>query len=153
MDSLNSNLKGWMFFPNQPGVSMLILVILLMAGLYMMRSSVHYIITQLMTMIYSMFRIASRSLGQGALRLKARNRDVLLQLGKEEVEGKIEREFFRVNTMVERDLGKYPALQRLMSDQISHIDDDYKKSGQVLPPPPEWVEAVESVAKLKVNHK
>lgn len=153
MESLNSNLKEWMFFPDQPGVSMLILVILLMAGLYMMRPSIHYVITQLMGMIYSMFRIASRSLGQGAKKLKERNRDVLLQLGKEEVEGKIEREFFRVNTMVERDLGKYPALQRLMSDQIAHIDDDYKKSGQVLPPPPEWVEAVEAVAKLKVNHK
>ena len=153
MDSLNSSLEGWMFFPNQPGVSWLILVVLLMAGLYMMRPSIHYVITQLMTMIYSMFRIASRSLGQGAIKLKARNRDVLLQLGKEEVEGKIEREFFRVNSMVERDLGKYPALQRLMSDQISHIDDDYKKSGQVSPPPPEWVEAVESVAKLKVNHQ
>ncbi|TDJ62784.1 MAG: hypothetical protein E2O42_00035 [Nitrospina sp.] len=153
MESLNSNLKEWMFFPDQPGVSMLILVVLLMAGLYMMRPSIHYVITQLMGMIYSMFRIASRSLGQGAKKLKERNRDVLLQLGKEEVEGKIEREFFRVNTMVERDLGKYPALQRLMSDQIAHIDDDYKKSGQVLPPPPEWVEAVEAVAKLKVNHK
>ncbi|MCH7498682.1 MAG: hypothetical protein IH886_01510 [Nitrospinae bacterium] len=153
MESLNSNLKEWMFFPDQPGVSMLILVILLMAGLYMMRPSIHYVITQLMGMIYSMFRIASRSLGQGAKKLKERNRDVLLQLGKEEVEGKIEREFFRVNTMVERDLGKYPALQRLMSDQIAHIDDDYKKSSQVLPPPPEWVEAVEAVAKLKVNHK
>ena len=153
MESLNSNLKEWMFFPDQPGVSMLILVILVMAGLYMMRPSIHYVITQLMGMIYSMFRIASRSLGQGAKKLKERNRDVLLQLGKEEVEGKIEREFFRVNTMLERDLGKYPALQRLMSDQIAHIDDDYKKSGQVLPPPPEWVEAVEAVAKLKVNHK
>jgi len=153
MDSMNSSLKGWMFFPSQPGVSLLILVILLMAGLYMMRSSIHYLITQLMGMVYSMFRIASRSMGQGAKRLKDRNRDVLLQLGKEEVEGKIEREFFRVNAMVERDLGKYPALQRLMSDQISQIDDDYKQSGQVLPPPPEWVEAVESVAKLKVNHK
>jgi hypothetical protein len=142
MESLNSNFKEWMFFPNQPGVSVMILVVLLMTGMYMGRSSMHYVITQLMGMIYSMFRIASRSLGQGAKRLKDRNKDVLLQLGKEEVEGKIEREFFRVNAMV-----------RLMSDQISHIDDDYKKSGQVLPPPPEWVEAVESVAKLKVSHK
>lgn len=141
MDSMNSSLKGLMFFPDQPGISVLILVILAIAALFMMRSSIHYVITQLMGMIYSMLRIASRSLGQGAEKLKARNRDVLLQLGKEEVEGKIEREFFRVNTMVERDLGKYPALQRLMSDQISQIDDDYKKSGQVLPPPPEWVEA------------
>lgn len=153
MDSFNSGLNSWMFFPSQPGLSLLLLFILGMAGLYMMRSSMHRVITQLMGMVYSMFRIASRSMGQAAHRLKSRNRDVLLQLGKEQVEGKIEREFFRVNTMVERDLGKYPALQRLMSDQISQIDDDYKKSGQVLPPPPEWVEAVEAVAKLKVNHK
>ncbi len=142
-----------MFFPNQPGISVMILVFLVMTALYMGRSSMHYVITQLMRMIYSMFRITSRSLGQWATRLKDRNKDVLLELGKEEVEGKIEREFFRVNTMVERDLGKYPALQRMMSDQISHIDDDYKKSGQVLPPSPEWVEAVESIAKMKTNHK
>ena len=98
MDKLQSGLKGWMFFPNQPGVSLLILVILLMAALYMMRSSIHYVITQLMGMIYSMFRIASRSLGQGAIKLKERNREVLPQLGEEDVEGKIERGLFRGDT-------------------------------------------------------
>lgn len=153
MDVMNSNLKVWMFFPDQPGVSIMILVLLLMAALYMGRTSMHFVITQLMTMIYSSFRLAAHALGASAKRLKERNREVLLELGKEEVEGKIEREFFRVNTMVERDLGKYPALQRMMSDQVSHIDDDYKKSAQVLPPPPEWVDAVEAVAKLKTNHK
>lgn len=153
MDSLNSSLKGWIFFPNQPGLSILILGTLVMTALYMGRSHMHSMITQLAGMIYSMFRVGSRSLALSAKRLKARNRDVLLELGKEQVGEKVEREFFRVNTMVEKDLGKYPALQRLMSDQISHIDDDYKKSGQVSPPPPEWIEAVESVAKMKSTHK
>ena len=66
MDSLKSSLEGWMFFPNQQGLSVFVLVILLMAALYMMRPSIHYVITQLMTMVYSMFRIGSRSLGLGA---------------------------------------------------------------------------------------
>ncbi len=153
MNTSNSVLKGLMLFPDQPGLSMLTLVILAMVAFYMGRPHMHHVIVQFMNMIYTSFRILSRSLGQSAKKLKDRNREVLLEMGKEQVEGKIEREFFRVNAMVERDLGKYPALQRMMSDQISHIDDDYKKSGQVLPPPPEWVEAVESVAKLKVNHK
>jgi len=153
MNSLKTSLKDWMFFPDQPGLSILLLVVLAMTALYMGRSSMHYVITHLMDMLYSMFRIGSRSLGQSAKKLKERNRDVLLEMGKEQEGAKIEREFFRVNAMVEKDLGKYPALQRLMSDEISHIDEDYKKSGQVVPPPPDWVEAVESVAKVKSNHK
>ncbi|MEN3355456.1 MAG: hypothetical protein V7640_3614, partial [Betaproteobacteria bacterium] len=48
-----------------------------------------------------------------------------------------------------RDLEGYPALQRRLLDEITRVEEDYKKCGEVPPPPPEWVEAVDSVAKMK----
>jgi hypothetical protein len=36
-------------------------------------------------------------------------------------------------------------------DEITHIEEDYKRSGEVPPPPPEWVKAIEELAKIKAT--
>jgi hypothetical protein len=76
---------------------------------------------------------------------------VLLAHGRAEVGQRIEREFERIGAIVTRDLQGYPALQRKLLDEITRIEEDYKKCGEVPPPPPEWVEAVTAVAKVKGN--
>jgi hypothetical protein len=53
--------------------------------------------------------------------------------------------------MVTRDLQGYPTLQRKLLDEITRIEEDYKKCGEVPPPPPDWVEAVTSIAKVKTG--
>jgi hypothetical protein len=53
--------------------------------------------------------------------------------------------------IVQRDLQGYPALQRKLLDEITRIEEDYKKCGEVPPPPPEWAEAVQSIAKVKTG--
>ena len=53
--------------------------------------------------------------------------------------------------MVRRDLQGYPTLQRKLLDEITRIEEDYKKCGEVPPPPPDWVEAVAAVAKVKTG--
>ncbi len=153
MERADSTLSGMFMIPGQPGLSVLILVILLMLGLYMGRSSIHSLILKMTELIASAMNMAAQSMGQAEKKLRDRNREVLLELGQEQVERQLDREFFRVNTVVERDLGRYPALQRVIADQITHIEEDYKNSGQMLPPTPEWIEAVEAVAKLKLDHK
>jgi hypothetical protein len=50
---------------------------------------------------------------------------------------------------VTRDLQGYPALQRKLLDEITRIEEDYKKCGEVPPTPPDWTEAVTAVAKIK----
>ncbi|MCP4181553.1 MAG: hypothetical protein GY756_27630, partial [bacterium] len=80
-----------------------------------------------------------------------RNKAVLLTAGEEAVENLIEREFQRVNTIVKQDLSGFPVLQHKLFDQINKIDSDYQNSSELTPDPPEWIEAVEAVSKLKDN--
>ncbi len=84
-------------------------------------------------------------------RLLERNREVLLEMGRETSERTIEREFERVNSVVARDLSGYPALNRKLADQITRIDEDYRESTDVPPSPPEWTRAIEAVAAIPSN--
>jgi hypothetical protein len=56
-----------------------------------------------------------------------------------------------VAALVKRDLEGYPALQRKLLDEITRVEEDYKKCGEVPPAPPDWVDAVTAVAKIKPN--
>jgi hypothetical protein len=96
-------------------------------------------------------RLASRWLAQTAYRLQTRNREVLFAHGGRELKLTIDRELERVSSMVQRDLQGYPALQRKLMDEITHIEEDYKRSAEVPPPPPEWVKAIEELAKIKAG--
>jgi hypothetical protein len=96
-------------------------------------------------------RLASRALLAAATELRERNRAVLLAQGREDTGERIAREFERVAQLVKRDLAGYPALQRRLLDEITRVEEDYKKCGEIPPPPPEWVEAVAAVAKIKPN--
>ena len=81
--------------------------------------------------------------------MRQRNKAVLLEHGRLEVSSRIEREFERIEAMVRRDLQGYPNLQRKLLDEITRIEEDYRKCGEVPPPPPDWVEAVAAVANVK----
>jgi hypothetical protein len=81
--------------------------------------------------------------------MRERNKAVLIAHGREEVGQLIEREFERIGALVTRDLEGYPALQRKLLEEITKVEEDYKKCGEVPPTPPEWVEAVSAIAKVK----
>jgi hypothetical protein len=40
-------------------------------------------------------------------------------------------------------------LQRRLLDEITRVEEDYKKCGEVPPPPPDWLEAIGAVANVK----
>ncbi|HSU62495.1 MAG TPA: hypothetical protein VLJ12_01310, partial [Burkholderiales bacterium] len=69
--------------------------------------------------------------------------------GRSEVGQRIEREFERLGAIVTRDLQGYPTLQRKLLDEITKIEEDYKKCGEVPPSPPDWTEAVAAIANVK----
>jgi len=135
-----------------PWLAVLVIIAAILA-LYMGRSSAHGLIETLFRALSSSLRLAGRSLAIAEKRLKERNREVLIALGKEHAEREISREFFRINKFVERDLGGYPKLQRNIQEQITRINEDYEKSGEVPPPSPEWIAAVDAVAKLHLKEK
>jgi hypothetical protein len=139
----------WMIVPGNAALSGLIWFVIAMPFLYAARRPVHEFVRAAGHLAHAPLRLLSRALYAAAQSMRYRNREVLLAHGREETEQHIAREFERVAALVKRDLEGYPALQQRLLAEITRVEDDYKKCGEVPPPPPEWVEAVEAVAKVK----
>ncbi len=138
-----------LFWPDNVALSVLVLCILLMLFLYAARLPMHGVIHSLCHVVTQSTRFFSHWLLLSAESLRLRNQSVLLAHGQEAAATLIEREFERVGDTVRRDMQEYPALQRKLLEEVTRIEEDYRKSGEVPPPPPEWVEAIESVSQIK----
>ncbi|MFP3870700.1 MAG: hypothetical protein ACLFVT_07485 [Syntrophobacteria bacterium] len=143
--SLTELLVLW---PQYPLLSMIIWIVVAVVLLYLARSPAHKAIYSLSRVVHSGLRLAAHSVLLAENTVVRRNKEVLLTAGIEAVERSIEREFHRVDAAVKRDLGGYPALQRALADQIARMDEDYRESTELPPPPPDWVQAVEILARL-----
>src|SRR6185503_3924400 len=143
--------QAWMVWPDNFAVSVLVLAVVAMAFMYAARMPMHALIRSVGHTLGGPLRMAARWLLAAAAEVQQRNKAVLLAHGKTEVGQRVEREFERLGVNVQRDLQGYPALQRKLLDEITRIEEDYKKCGEVPPPPPDWAEAVATVAKVKTN--
>src|ERR1041384_6990316 len=139
----------WMIWPGHTLASACILFVIAMPFLYAARKLVHDLLHSLGRMVGGPLRLGARWLFATARDMKERNKAVLLAHGREEVGQHIEREFERIGALVTRDLEGYPALQRKLLEEITRVEEDYKKCGEAPPPPPEWTEAVAAVANVK----
>jgi hypothetical protein len=138
-----------MIVPGNAALSALVLFAVAMPFLYAARKSVHELVNALAHLIGVPLKLVSLWLQAAAREMRERNRQVLLAQGRAEVEQHIARDFERVALLVRRDLEGYPALQRRLLDEITRVEEDYKKCGELPPPPPEWVEAVDAIARVK----
>ncbi|HKU45705.1 MAG TPA: hypothetical protein VJQ58_02405 [Burkholderiales bacterium] len=141
----------WMLWPDSPALSVFVLALVAMVFLYAARRPVHELLRALGGLIGGPLRLGARWLVSTAHDMKERNRAVLLAHGRLEVGSRIEREFERLGAVVRRDLQGYPTLQRKLLDEITRIEEDYKKCGEVPPPPPDWVEAVTAMANVRTG--
>lgn len=144
-------MNSLLLWPKQPLLSLLVLLAIAVPFLYAARSPMQDLIARLSRAIANPLRLGARWFGQAAYRLQMRNREVLFAHGSRELKLTIERELERVSALVQRDLQGYPAMQRKLMDEITHIEEDYKRSAEVPPPPPEWVRAIEELAKIKAG--
>jgi len=144
-----NNLNSWLFWPDQVALSLLALFLLLSIFLYAARIPAHNVIFSICNLAGHALRLGARWLLLSAAGLRQRNKSVLLAHGQAEVTAQVEREFERVAVLVRKELGEYPALQRKLMDELTRIEDDYLKCGEVPPPPPEWVEAMSTMVSLK----
>jgi len=140
---------SWMIWPDNAALSAVTLFLIAIPFLYAARTPIHGVIGSLAAAVSRGLRLSSRSMLAAARELRSRNRLVLLAQGREEIAQTVEREFQRVTAIVERDLSGYPALQRKLLENITRLEEDYKKAGEVPPPPPEWVKAVETMSGIK----
>lgn len=116
--------------------------------LYLARSSAHGALRGLTSAIHAGLMQLSGLLLAAQKHVVKRNREVLLEMGRQSTERLAEREFHRVNDVVQRDFSHYPALHRKLSDQITRIDEDYRQATEAPPTPPEWAKAVEAIAAI-----
>lgn len=144
-------LRSLYIWPDKPLLSVLVLLVLAMPFLYLAREPMHTLLRRTSRAVVRPLRLGARWLGDAAARLRTRNREVLLAHGSRELRLSIDREFERVTVLVQRDLEGYPALQRRLMDEITRIEEDYKRSGEVPPPSPEWVKAIEALAKIRAT--
>ena len=143
--------QPWMLFPDNPALSVFVLALVALVFLYAARRPMHELLRALGALLGGPLRLGARWLVTTAEQMKDRNRAVLLAHGRHEVGQRIEREFERLGAVVRRDLQGYPSLQRKRLDEITRIAEDYKKCGDVPPPPPDWVEAVTAMAEVKTG--
>jgi hypothetical protein len=134
--------------PGYPILSPIVMVLLLVLVLYFARNPAHGLILSLAKALHNGLRLASRAVLQTEKRLIVRNREVLLAQGREATEHIIEREFERVDATLRRDMAEYPALQRKLTESLTHIEEDYKQSTDVPPSPPGWTQAIAAVATI-----
>ncbi len=146
-----SELKMWMIWPDNAALSILVLVLIAMLALYAARTPMHALLRSAGHGICGPMRLGARWLFGVAEEMRARNKAVLLEQGRREAGQRIEREFERLGILVTRDLQGYPTLQRKLLEEITRVEEDYKKCGEVPPPPPDWVDAVAAVAKIKTG--
>lgn len=143
--------RDWLFWPDQVALSVLTLFLLLTIFLYAARTPAHNVIMSASHLAGHALRFAAHWLLQAAENLRQRNKAVLLAHGEAEVKAQIEREFERATVLVQKELVEYPALQRKMMDELTRIEEDYAKCGDIPPPPPEWVNALSTIATLKTG--
>jgi hypothetical protein len=131
---------------SQPGISAAIWIAILVLAAYLARDPAHALIHSGGRAVYVACRLLATALRNLESNLQRRNREVVLALGEEARERSIEREFHRVNAVVTRDLGAYPALHRQISDTIDRIEQDYQEATDAPPLPPAWLQAVDAIA-------
>lgn len=141
----NALILAWL---QQPFLAQLVWLGGIIIFLYVARAPAHNALRSVGIVIDNAMRYASQALRSFTARLRARNREVLLAAGRDAQERFLAREFKRVHAVVKRDLSGYPALNRAVNEQITRIEEDYRSSTEVPPSPPDWLDAIEAVARI-----
>ncbi len=136
-----------LYFLNSPAAWLLWFLVLAVA-MYFARLPAHRAILSLARALHRAMRLTARSMLLAEQRLQARNREVLLAAGREAKERIIEREFERIDAAVRRDLAECPTLNRRLTEEATHLEEDHEASKEVPPAPPGWVNAVKAVAEI-----
>lgn len=136
---------------NNTAVSSLVWLVLIITLLYLGRVQAHQLIFSSFRMLHTSLRLWASSINQLTNRLKQRNKEILLAAGQVELQTKIEREFNRISTIVQRDLSQYPAIHREIKTAIETIESDYQNCAESAPLPPAWGDVVATITALPSN--
>ena len=132
-----------------PLLSIIVWVLLLLMAMYFARKPFHRSMASFGRILYNAMRLAASSVKIAEKRLQVRNQEVLMTSGLELAERKVEREFDRISDAVRRDLEGYPRVQRMLSEDLLKLEEDYEKSAEIPQELPDWVKVIDAIANIK----
>jgi len=138
----------FMIWPDNPGLSLIVGLLGLVFVMFGARAPVHRMIQGVARAITQGCKLTSEAITALQARLAERNRQVLLSSGLQDTEHQIEQEFRRISAAVDRDLAAYPTLHRRLADQVTQIDEDYRRATDTPPAPESWAQTLQAAAEL-----
>jgi hypothetical protein len=129
-------------------LSLTVWAALLVLVFYLARKPAHRALRALGRLLARQGRLLARRARHGAAESRRRARLALLQLARENLGRAMNRQLERLGTTVRQDLASFPHLHRQVHEQLTRIDEDYRNTIEAPPRPPEWLDAIEAVARL-----
>jgi hypothetical protein len=135
-------------WPANPAASLLALWILSQIFLWAARAPVHKALREIGRLLGGAFRVGARWCRGMASAVAGRDREMIVEMGKGDLEAKIGREFHRIEGAFAKELARYPDLHRKIDDTVTRLDADFQECATAAPAAPGWSEAVAAVAKM-----
>ena len=135
-----------LLWPDQPVLSLLVLWLVSAVALWAAREPMLQLFERLGKHLEEALVAAGRWCKASAEELRKRSRASLLAAGGLELQGKLEKEFQRIDAGFSERLGHYSGLHRRLDDLLQRLEADYQASGHSPPEVPGWTSAVESIA-------
>jgi ElaB/YqjD/DUF883 family membrane-anchored ribosome-binding protein len=135
-----------LLWPDQPVLSLLLLWLVSAVALWAAREPMLQLFERLGKNLEEALEAAGRWCKASADELRKRSRAALLAAGGLELQGKLEKEFQRIESGFSERLGHYSGLHRRLDDLLQRLEADYQASGHSPPEVPGWAAAVESIA-------
>jgi hypothetical protein len=136
------------FWPDLPALSLFVLWLISVVFLWAARVPMLQMLRALGSSLQQGFDAVADWCRGSASGLRERSRESLLASGTLELQGKLDREFHRIDQGFSGKLEKYSALHRRLDDLLLRADADYESCGDTPPEVPGWTSAVESIANI-----
>lgn len=138
-------------WPDQPALSILLLWVGSTIFLWAARTPMLQMLNGLGDAVHQGFETLALRCRELATSIRERSREALLAAGTLELQGKLDREFHRIDKGFSDKLEKYSGLHRRLDDMLLNLDTDYKSCGEAPPEVPGWTGAVESIAQMPAS--
>src|SRR3954468_9200101 len=135
-------------WPANPAASLLALFILSNVFLYAARHPMHKALREVGRLLGGAFRVSARWCRGMSAKVAQRDHEMIVEMGKGDVQAKVGREFHRIEGAYAKELARYPDLHRKLDDVLTKIDADFQETATAAPAAPGWSDAVNAVAKM-----
>jgi hypothetical protein len=135
-------------WPQQPALSLFVLWLASVVFLWAARTPMLALLENLGRLLEDALRGLAKGCLASAQELRKRARAALVAAGQLDAQGKMEREFHRVDTTFAERAGQYSKLHRRLDELLGKLETDYQQSQEAPPQVPGWTSAVEALAKI-----